>query len=132
MEGSAIPALVAMAADAPGWDIQPDVAIRAPDGGAGPDPSGPPGRGLVLSVVAPSEPQFWKDCPVEPGCVLELPSIRETEHGEETSEMAVFVDSVSEDATGLRVTVKFLGASTAWAREIGIKVFSREKKFVHV
>ena len=73
--------------------------------GAGADEAS--GRGMVLTVDPSHE--FWKDCPVEPGCVLELPTERRTEAGIERSLMAVFVKSMEIDESGLWVTVRFLG-----------------------
>ena len=112
------------------WSGQED----SPSAGAGDgnEEEETPGRGVVFSVQPPLDPQFWKDIPFERGCILEIPAVRRGENGEEKAEMAVFVKHMEVDVSGVWVQVRFLGASTVWGREGGIKIFSRERKFVHV
>lgn len=80
----------------------------------------------------PVDPQFWKDIPIEPGCVVEVPALRQGDAGEEQATMAVFIKQMEVDVSGAWLQVRFLGASASWAKEGGIKMFSREKKYVHV
>ena len=90
------------------------------------------GRGIVLKVHPALEDQFWKDCPVEPGCVIESPTSRQEEGREEKSRLAVFVEAISIAEHGAWLDVKFLGGAHKWSREEGIKAFSRERRRVHV
>ena len=46
--------------------------------------------------------------------------------------MAVFVHSLTEDESGLWLQVKFLGGAHPWSRDRGIKIFSRERRAIHV
>ena len=73
------------------------------------------GRGLVLQVKPAADPQFWKDCPISPGCIIEFPTRRNGESGEETSAIALYVEGISRDDTGFWLTVKFLGAEDRWS-----------------
>lgn len=90
------------------------------------------GVGPVIQVLTTEDRQFWKNCPIEVGAVLQLPTHRGEPPEVEDSNMAVFVHSLTEDESGLWLQVKFLGGAHPWSRDRGIKIFSRERRAIHV
>ena len=92
----------------------------------------PGGSGPVIQVLTTEDPQFWKNCPVEVGAVLELPTHRGEPPEVEDGSFAVFIHKLTEDESGLWLQVKFLGGAQPWSRDQGIKLFSRERRAIHV
>ena len=102
-----------------------------PEGFGREDPAlGEPG--LAIMVDALRDSQFWKDCPVELGSVLELPMLRRNGEEEQKGLVCVYVADVYRVETGLYLGVKMLGADAQWCRLEGVKMFSRERRRVHV
>ena len=91
-----------------------------------------PEEGLAIWVNALLEPTYWEDCPVEPGCVLELPIWEKLDGEEREGYMSVFVKDMMETEDGQTLGVRFLGGIPKWAQDAGVKRFSRERQRVHV
>ena len=60
--------------DGPEETIPPFPPSLPGEGGEGGSEVGEPGVAILVDAIR--DPQFWKDCPVEKGCVLELPFLR--------------------------------------------------------
>ena len=102
-----------------------------PEGfGAGEPAAEEPGIAIMVDTLR--DPQFWKDCPVELGSVLELPLLRHNGEEEEKGLVCVYVADVYRAESGLYLGVKMLGADAQWCRLEGVKMFSRERRRVHV
>jgi hypothetical protein len=87
---------------------------------------------MVIQARLPTDPQFWKDCPLEKGCIIEFPLEKPDEEEAVQSEVSVLVEEVEEDGSGLWLKVRHLGSAALWAREMAIRLFSRERRQIHV
>ena len=99
---------------------------QAPFRGDGPgeDPAehGEGEPGIAILAGTQRDPQFWKDCPVELGCILELPFTRRTGEEEDRAHVCVYVTDVESSRAGLTLGVKMLGANAQWCRLDGVKL----------
>ena len=109
-------------------DYSPSIA----DGGEGVPPVGVTEDGVATTYNLSSDEEFWDLRPVKPGCILEIPVSRELAEGPEGAHWALFVMGVRYEATGCWVRVRLLGASTEWARALGIRLISRERQSIHL
>lgn len=87
---------------------------------------------MVIQARLPTDPQFWKDCPLEKGCIIEFPLEKPDEEEAVQSEVSMLVEEVEEDGSGLWLKVRHLGSAALWAREMAIRLFSRERRQIHV
>ena len=85
--------------------------------------------GFAMEVDLKAGSDFWKDQPVGPGCILEMPVSGEHEGESAQAEVALFVTYTR---AGCCVKPRMLGASAEWARQEGIQKFSRERQLVHL
>lgn len=107
------------------------------DGGAAPAEEEPmsgwkatvEAAGLV-SLLHPDS--FWEDTPVQPGCILDIPVSQEVAGVAEPGCLIVFVQEVEYRSPRCWARVRFLGGEPGWARAEGIKVFSRERRCLHL
>lgn len=109
-------------------DYSPSLA----EGGEGVPLAGVTDDGVATTYNLRSDEEFWDLRPVKPGCILEIPVSREMAEGPEESHWAVFVMGVRYEATGCWVRARLLGASTDWARTLGIRLISRERQSIHL
>ena len=84
----------------------------------------------LVSLLQPES--FWEDAPVQPGCILDIPVSQEVAGVAEPGCLIVFVQEVEYRSPGCWARVRFLGGEPGWARAEGIKVFSRERRCLHL
>eukprot|EP00435_Cladocopium_sp_Y103_P048995 s280_g14.t1 len=84
----------------------------------------------LVSLLQPDN--FWEAHPVRPGCVLDIPISQVTDGKQSPGCVIVFVQEVLYLAHGCQCKVRFLGGDPDWARAEGIKVFSRERRSLHL
>jgi len=116
--------------DGPEETIPPFPPSPPGEGGEGGSEVGEPGVAILVDAIR--DPQFWKDCPVEKGCVLELPFLRRNGNEDEKGLVCIYVSDVCREESGLYLGVKLLGADAHWCRLEGVKMFSRQRRRVHV
>lgn len=115
------------------WEREEDGYSPSPFPAGAMPRAGEAGRGEVLEVALSEPKAFWENRPVKPGCILEMPVARTGEDGnEEQAETAVFVMEVHYMEGGAWVKPRWLGSSTGWARDAGIRILSRERQYVHL
>ena len=88
------------------------------------------GAAGLVSLLEPGD--FWTARSVRPGCILDVPVAQEEEGVQQPGCIILFVQEVKYLMPGCWVKVRFLGGEPAWARAEGIKVFSRERRDLHL